>query len=212
MKAEYGPTLGQLLAPRWRAASSLLRGAVVLVGVVLLAAAVGLALTLENARYSQGGRVPFSFEYRGLYKVRAEPGGFVKVDARGSTGALKYSYEIYPVKLPSYSGSLLAELPRWATSYIESLSRKEAGFALTGEGKTKVTNTLLGYQVLYITQVEGREMYARNVVLLPERPGAREGVVLAMLTAAGASPQVKAPSEVASTGVLLRPLKTFTFG
>jgi hypothetical protein len=40
----------------------------------------------------------------------------------------------------------------------------------------------------------------------------REGVVVAMLTAEVASAQIKSPSEVASTGVLLRPLKTFTFG
>jgi hypothetical protein len=33
-----------------------------------------------------------------------------------------------------------------------------------------------------------------------------------MLTSATATSKVKAPSEVASTGVLLKPLKTFTFG
>ena len=43
-------------------------------------------------------------------------------------------------------------------------------------------------------------------------PGAREGVVIVMLTAPDANAQVSSPLEVASAGVLLRPLKTFTFG
>jgi hypothetical protein len=213
MKSEYGPTLGRLLAPRWRAASRVTRAAVSLAGVALLAMVVGLALTLQNARYSQGGAIPFSFEYRGLYRVPADPGAFVKVDARSADGALKYSYEVYPAKLPPYpASSLWGELPVWSSSYIAALSRSTRDFALIGAGKTKITNTLLGYHVLFTTEVEGRKMYARNVVLLPERPGAREGAVIAMLTAVGASSQVKGPSEVASTGVLLRPLKTFTFG
>ncbi|MHB8243693.1 MAG: hypothetical protein ACYDHN_17125 [Solirubrobacteraceae bacterium] len=212
MKSEYGPTLGRLLAPRWKAASGWLRAAVILAGVALVAVAVGLGLTLENATYSHGGPVPFSFEYRGLYRAPADLGGLVKVVDDSSGGAVNYSYEVYPVKLPPYSGSLLGELPGWVSGYITALSRREPAFELTGEGKTKVTNKLLGYQVLFVTKVDGREMYARNVLLFPERQGVREGVAVAMLTAADASPQVKSPSEVGSTGVLLRPLKTFSFG
>jgi len=75
-----------------------------------------------------------------------------------------------------------------------------------------VTNTELGYQILYTSTVDGRRMYGRNVLLLPPHAGAREGVALVMLTATNASPQVASPMEVASTGVLLRPLKTFSFG
>jgi hypothetical protein len=50
------------------------------------------------------------------------------------------------------------------------------------------------------------------VLLLPEKPGARAGVEIVMLTAVGATKEVKEPGEVASGGVLLRPLKTFSFG
>ncbi len=212
MKSEYGPTLGRLLAPHWKAASSWMRAAAIGTGVALVAAAVGLGLTLENATYSQGGPVPFSFEYRGLYRAPVDSGGLVKVVDDSTGGAVKYSYEVYPVKLPPYRGSLLGELPGWVSSYIAALSHREPSFELTGEGKTKVTNKLLGYQVLFTTKVLGRELYARNVLLFPEREGVREGVAVAMLTAANASSQVKAPSEVGSTGVLLRPLKTFSFG
>ncbi len=212
MKSDYGPTLGRLLAPRWQAASHSVRAVVIFAGVALLAAAVGLGLTLENAHYSRGGGLPFGFEYRGLYRAPPDPGAFVKIDARDARGALKYSYEVYPLTLPPYSGGLAGELPRYASSYIAALSRTQPGFELTGEGKTKITNTMVGYAVLYRTELQGRLMYGRNVMLLPERPNVRNGVVVAMLTASTASAQIKGPSEVASTGVLLRPLKTFSFG
>ena len=55
-------------------------------------------------------------------------------------------------------------------------------------------------------------MYGRDVLLLPPRAGAREGVVVRMLTAPTASAQVQSPMEVGETGVLLKPLKSFTFG
>jgi hypothetical protein len=212
MKSEYGPTLGRLLAPRWRAASRVVRATIIAACVVLLVAVVGLALTLENASYSHGGTLPFSFAYRGLYRVKADPGAFVKIEGRSSTGALKYSYEVYPLTLPAYSGSVWGELPRYASGYIEALSRREPQFQLSGEGKTKLTNEHTGYQVNYTTEVEGQEMFARNVLILPEGAYPREGVVIAMLTASTASTQVRTPSEVAETGILLRPLKTFTFG
>ena len=35
MKPEYGPTLGRLLSPRWRAASPTLRGLVIAAGLGL---------------------------------------------------------------------------------------------------------------------------------------------------------------------------------
>jgi hypothetical protein len=213
MKSEYGPTLGRLLAPRWHAAARWTRLAVIAAGVALVALAAGLALTLENARYTHGGKVPFGFEYRGLYRVAPDPGALVKVDSRDSQGALNYSYEVYPLQLPPYGIGLWGELPLYSASYIATLARTLPEFVLIGEGKTKITNTMTGYDVLYTTEVDGREMYGRNVMLLPdERDGVREGVVVAMLNAEEANAQVKSPSEVASTGVLLRPLKTFTFG
>jgi hypothetical protein len=212
MKAEYGPTLGQLLSPRWRRASRPARGAVIATCVALLALAVGAALTLENAKYSHGGSVPFGFSYRGLNRVAPEAGGFVRVEARSADGKLKYSYAINPLRLPPYSGSLTGAMPIFATAYINALAVRSQDFVLRGEGKTRVNNNLTGYQLLYSAEVEGVKMYGRNVLLLPHREGAREGVEIVMLTATNASPQVASPMEVASTGVLLRPLKTFAFG
>jgi len=211
MRPEYGPTLGRLLAPRWRAASPLTRAGVIALGVALLATIAGLGLTLENTTFSHGGKVPFSFSYRDLYRVAAEPGGYVRVQNHSSHGALEYSFAVNPLVLAPYSGELSAELPVYATGYIRGLSQRDQDFALRGEGKTRVNN-LTGYEILYTTDVGGREMYGRDVLLLPERPGVREGVDIVMLTSATASSQVTSPIEVATTGVLLRPLRSFAFG
>jgi hypothetical protein len=207
LKPEYGPTLGELLAPRWRVASRLLQAIVVAAGVGLLALAIGAALTLENAHYSHGGPVPFSFSYRGLYRTAPAPGEYVQV-RNAVHGPLRNSFAVGPLRLPPYTTSLSAELPLYATSYIDGLRHRYAGFVLRGEGKTRV-NTVPAYTVAYTAQIGGRTVYGRDILLLPERPGARAGVRIVMLSAP--TSQVSAPLLVGTAGVLERPLETFTF-
>jgi hypothetical protein len=211
IKPEYGPTLGRLLAPRWRAAPRLLRVLVIAGGVALAGLAVALLLTLEPTRYSHAGSLPFSFSYRGLYKTTPEPGGYARVQAHYPDGSLKYSYAVNPLTLSPYSGSPSGALPVYASGYAERLARRFPDVVIRGNGKTRV-NKVSAYQVLYEARIDGRRMFGRNVLLVPEREGAREGVEIVMLTADGATSEVKEPAEVASGGVLLRPLKTFAFG
>jgi hypothetical protein len=210
IKPEYGPTLGRLLSPRWRAASPLVRGAVAASVVGLLALILAAVLTLENAKFSHGGNVPFSFSYRSLYRVGPDPGEYVKVQRRSHDGRLQDSLAVEPLQLPPYAGALSGELPLFAEAYIRGIRSRHAKFALRGEGKTKV-NTVPAYSVMYTTVLEGRRMYGRDVLLLPARPGAREGVSIVMLTSPTANSQVTSPLTVATTGILLRPLRTFTF-
>jgi hypothetical protein len=210
LKPEYGPTLGELLAPRWHAASRFVQAIVVAGGVGLLALAVGGALTLENAHYSHGGAAPFSFSYRGLYRTAPEPGEYVQVRSPAD-GRLRSSFAVGPLRLPSYTGSLSAELPLYAGSYIEGLRHRYAGFVLRGEGKTRV-NTVPAYAVAYTAQIAGRTVYGRDILLLPERAGARAGVHIVMLSSPTANSQVTSPLLVGTAGVLERPLETFTFG
>ncbi len=209
MKPEYGPTLGRLLAPRWQRASRAARCAVLLATTALLAVIVAAFLTLDNAHYSQGGRVPFSFSYRDLYRTAPDPGGYVKVQRRNAAGQLEESFAVNPLRLPAYHGEQSAEMPLFAASYIRALSRRDPGFELRGEGKTKV-NGVPAYDILYTTTVEGRKMFGRDFLLLPEGPGEREGVALVILLAEGVVPSVVAPAEVATGGTLGRPLKSFS--
>jgi len=210
LKPEYGPTLGQLLAPRWRDASRLARALAVTAGVALVALVVGAALTLENAHYSHGGPARFGFSYRDLYRTAPEPGEYVKVQRRAH-GRLEDSFAVGPLLLPPYTGALGAELPLYAASYIKGLRRRYAGFALGGEGKTLV-NSVLAYDILYTARVEGRTMFGRNILLAPELAHPRAGVQIVMLTSPTANAQVTTPLEVGTVGVLELPLYTFTIG
>jgi hypothetical protein len=211
IKPQYGPTLGRLLSPRWQAASALARAVVIAACAGALALIVGAVLTLENATFAHGGRVPFSFSYRSLYRVPADPGGYVKLQRRRAGGTLEDSFAVEPLTLPPYAGALSGELPVYAEDYIRSLASRDEAFVLRGEGKTRV-NSVPAYNVIYTTRIKGQTMWGRDVLLLPDRPGAREGVDIVLLTSPTANPQVTSPLEVASTGVLQRPLKTFSLG
>ena len=212
MKPEYGPTLGRVLAPRWRAASTRARAGAGAALIAMLAALIGAALTLENASYTHSGAVPFSFSYRDLYSVSPEPCGYVRVQAHGTDGRLKYSFAVNPLVLPRYTGEVAAALPIYASRYIRSLERERTDFKLVGEGFARTSlHGLPGYEVLYTTTVGGREVYGRDMLLLPPGPSTvREGVSIVMLSEP--SGQIASPLKVASTGVLAHPLKTFSWG
>jgi hypothetical protein len=207
LKPQYGPTLGQLLEPRWRAAPRVARVVVVVLATCLVGLAVGIVLTLLDASYSQGGKVPFSFKYKGLYRTTPDPGGYVKV-ARYSGDRLVDSYAVAPLRLDAYEGSVTAELPLFAAGYTRGLARRFSGFRLEQEGKTRISSTLGGYDIRYSAIVGGRKIYGRDVMLLPPRPKVREGVVIEMLS----GEQASGSKPVAGRGVLEKPLKTFTFG
>ncbi len=212
MKPEYGPSLGQLLAPRWRAASRPARMLVVLAGVGLTLALVAAGLTLENASYSHGGSVPFSFEYRDLYRVAPDPAGYVKVESRYPDGALRYSYAVDPLTLPAYAGAVQGEMPLYANGFIRALARRYRDFALRAEGKAKVNNTLIGYQVVFTAELHGGQVWGRDLLFTLPQAHPRTGVVVSMLSSPTATPSVLSALEVGGSGVLLRPLKTLTLG
>jgi hypothetical protein len=206
LKSQYGPTLGKLLEPRWRSAAPTARALVIAAGVGLLVLMIALVLSLLGASYSHGGAVPFSFEYRSLYKTRPNPGGYVKV-ARSSGGKFQDSYAVAPLAIGAYRGSVTGELPLAAAAYTRTLSTRFPAFRLEGEGKTRISSTLAGYQVLYSALLDRQKLYGRDVILIPPHQGASTGVVVEMLSSEPAS--VSKP--VASSGVLETPLKTFKF-
>jgi hypothetical protein len=207
IKPEYGPTLGRLLSPWWHSASAVMRAAVIAAGVGVLALILAAALTLENARFSHGGRVPFSFGYRGLYRVAPDPGGYVRVQRRHG-GRLEDSFAVEPLRLPPYSGEVSGELPMYAAAHILALSRRYPDFVLRGEGKTSVP-PIPAYNVFFTTVVDGRRMFGREALLVPGRPGSRDGVDIVMLSSAT---HLSSLYELGSGGVLSRPFKTFSLG
>lgn len=207
LKPQYGPTLGRLLEPRWRAARSFTRAVVIATGVVLSLAMIVAVLSLLDASYSHGGPVPFSFRYRGLHRTATDPGGYVKV-ARSSHGRLDDSFAVAPLRMPPYSGSVTGAVPLRAAGYIRALQRRFIGFRLQSEGKTRITSTLAGYDIRYSALIDGRRLSGRDIFLLPSGAHVREGVVLEMLSSEHAS----VAKPVATQGVLEKALKTFSLG
>jgi hypothetical protein len=208
LKPEYGPTLGRALAPRWRAASTPLRVLAVAAGASLVALVVAAALTLQDAQLSHGGPVPFNFRYRGLYRAAPDPGGYARV-AAPRNGPLGNSFAVEPLRLPPYSGSLTGELPLFASDHIRALAARVSGFDLQGEGKTRV-NTVPAYSINYSARLGGRLVYGREILLLPDVPGVRDGVDIVMLSRPSAS--ITSSALVGTVGVLQLPLRSFAFG
>jgi hypothetical protein len=214
LKSEYGPTLGELLAPRWRRASLAARTLWIALAVLLTAAIAGAALTLASPAVSYGGLVPFSFSYGGLYRVTPNPGGYAKVQ-RVVHGRLDDSFAVAPFVLPPYRGALGAALAMYASSYVQRLAATrgpgQSGFVLRGQGSTQIdaVSTYATYNVFYTTTVQGRAMYGRNVLLLADRSGVRRGVEIAMLTTIAGNRQVTSPLDVGVKGALEEPLGTF---
>jgi hypothetical protein len=209
IKPQYGPTLGQLLAPRWRRARTLVRAAIVAGCVALVALLAGVALSLLSPTYSHGGPVPFHLSYRDLYRTALAAGQYVRVQRLDAAGRLRDSLAVSPLMLPHYSGELSAELPLYAAGFIPVLRGRYEDFQLRGEGKGTV-NSVPAYSIYYSVRLRGREMYGRDVLLLPERRGARAGLDITMLTVP--TPNVHSPLEVASGGVLSSALKSVTLG
>jgi hypothetical protein len=206
LKPQYGPTLGQMLAPRWHAASRPVRAAVVALGFALVALLVGAVLTLEDAHLSYHGPVSFNFLYKDLYRVRPDRGGYAKVE-RGSGVRFGESFAVEPLTLPAYSGNVSGELPLYAAGYTQHLADTYPDFDLQGEGKTRV-NGVAAYSVYYTAVADGATIYGRDI-LVPNQSGARVGVVIVMHAAPG---QDMSPGTLGGSGVLLQPLRTFSFG
>lgn len=207
LKPQYGPTLGRLLEPRWRAARPLTRSFTIVAGGVLGVLLIVAVLSLLDASYSHVGSVPFSFRYRGLYRTTPDPGGYVKV-VRSAHGQLEDSFAVDPLRIAPYAGSVTGVLPLRSAGYVRALERRFVGFRLQSEGKTRITSTLAGYDVRYSILIAGRRLSGRDIFLLPSGRYVREGVVLEMLTGEHAS----VAKPVATQGVLEKPLKTFSLG
>jgi len=215
LKREYAPTLGELLAPHWRAARRSTRAAVIAGAVALLVLAAAVVLTLTDSRYSHGGPVPFHLRYRDLSRTTPVDGEIVRLAANGPDGSLNNAFAVGPLNLPAHSGNLSGFLPVYASSVIAGLERQYPGFTLqaAGEERLDTTNGVYnpdGYEFSF-SYLRGRELVDARVVLIvsPHSSDGREGLTVTMLTRANSG--VNAAHPVGSAGVLNLPFGTLTF-
>jgi hypothetical protein len=213
VKPQYGPTLPELLVPRWRSAANRQRG---LAGgglLVLVVAAAAVAITYPRlSSFVYRGRPPtFNLTYPArLGSVTPPAGADLRLESRSRSGRLLAWFEVDRVKLPPYSGEVSGQLPVFATNYIAGLARTVPDFVLQTEAKTRI-NLVAGYSVTYRGRFNGQLMYVRTVLLVPALTGVRDGVSLNM----GIVPNKSldpSPDFVGVADVLQKPFRSFRFG
>lgn len=180
VRPEFGPTLPALLHERFRIAPWVTLGAVV---AILAVAGVGVALgTREDPTVELVHRAEpaFTLLYSAPVVQRVAPrsGELVRLQARRD--GLRLSVTVRPLRLPPYDGVATGVLPIYAGHHLAGLRRRLAGFELRDEGKARV-NDVPGYQLGFRAGDDRRRIHGRDVLLVPDQPGAREGVLLSLL-------------------------------
>jgi hypothetical protein len=207
IKAEYGPTLLQLLAPR----SLAVRIAAALLAVVILAAAVAIALTTRDDDTLVLVRKPITFNFvYGDQWTRADRPGTI-VSLRHAQGSLFLdSYVVRDLMLPAYRGAAGGMLPIYATRYVRTLPGRYKDYEPVGEGRARINNAI-GYEVTFRARIGTRRLYGRHYLLVEEEPdGRRHGVVIELeSTPAAGTPEA---DEIGNHGALKTPLRSFRFG
>lgn len=199
VRAGFGPTLPELLGPRrWR-----------VVRAVAVAAAVALAAALlwppgDESVVVGRGAVPFNFIHDD--RLRVVGPGHVE-QRRGRT--FVQSMRVTELRLPAYRGDVGGTLPILADRLAQRLGKQVPGFRVVSEGRARI-NENPGYGIAWEGERDGRRLFGRDYLLVPDEPAPRAGVRLALRsTYAGG---VSEATAVGSDGLLKRPLRSFRFG
>jgi hypothetical protein len=214
VQSRYGPTLPEILAPRFRGVPPVLR-----VGVPALIAAIALlAVAYKLFKGPAGHQVivhdPITFNFRfqaPLHKVPAQPGELVRLEARRHDAQRTFlsSFTIRPLSLPAYRGQVGALLPAYATTFERSLARRYASLEIVQEGRQRVVNEV-AYAIFFTARLGKRHLSGRYILLPDPKPGSRDGVELEFLSTPAGGGGV--PALVGNTEPLATPLHTFRFG
>jgi hypothetical protein len=198
VKREFGPTLPELVSPRLLAAVAVLAA---IVAAVVLAGRVGEAgetpVVVEEP-------VAFNLRYGpALERVETTPGELLRLRGRDQSLTIKSLF------LPPYRGEANGALPVFAERAVRELEARYDGFDLADEGRVRI-NEVPGYAIGFRARVDGRRVWGRQVMLIPDEPGARQGVTIEMVAGRGSG--VSNPTEVGAVGQIKLPYRSFRFG
>jgi hypothetical protein len=207
VKAEFGPTLPQLVGALPRA----LRLAAVALLAALIAGAALLALRsrADETNTIVRGPVTFNLTYGPLLQRVSQPGALLAL-RRERGGLFLDSYVVRPLDLAPYRGAVGGTLPVYVAHYLDVLRRRYGRYELAGEGRTRINNGI-GYQVFLRAKRDGRTLYVRHLLLVPDDPeGARRGVILEIES----TPAAGTPNALSggNAGPLKQALRSFRFG
>jgi hypothetical protein len=208
MKAGYGPTLPELLAPRHLA----LRVAAAAVAVAILVAAAAIALSSRPDETAVLLRKPITlnFVYGPQWTPVGRAGTLVSLRHTSPGGLFLDAYAIRELTLPPYRGAAGGMLPVYADGYLRGLARRYPGYEFISEGRARINNAV-GYAVTFRARTGARRLYVRHYLLVGEEPeGLRRGVILELeSTPAAGTPNAE---EIGNHGALKTPLRSFRFG
>jgi len=218
VKARFGPTLPQLLAPRIDSLPRIVARILAVAVVAVVVAAVIVALQIRDPVFSYhgvpGGPASFSTPYsRSMTREPTGPGVLFSLRQDSSVG-LAASFQITTLALPAYPGEISGLLPVLAIKLIDRLAAHDRSFVLYSQGRTRI-NLVPGYTFTYQTTIQGRPYWGRYVLLTPHLRGDRAGLLISMLTdpnLLSAAVKPVTPDSVASVGVLFEPLERLRFG
>ncbi len=204
------PTLPELLRPLPRAARAGVWGALGALVLVVAWVALGGAAPSEEHVVVRGERT-FNLAHGGAFERVRAPGALLALErTRPSDGLFLDGLTVRALTLPPYRGAASGTLPIVAGERLARV-RRLPGFTPGNpvEGRARV-NAAPGYALVYSFRRGGRTVYARDVLLVPETPGERRGVLLELRT----TPAAGTPNagRVGATGALRLPMRSFRFG
>ena len=207
VRPEYGPSLPQLLRARFGVSPRI----VTAVAIVLAVAAVVAALAMRGGDIHLIHRdAPvFNLRYaKVLHRMPPEPGVLLGLEGRRGDLFLQ-SMTIRPLHLPAYRGAVSGLLPLYSEHHIRALTKRFDNFEPLEEGKARI-NEAPGYQVGFQAKLDGRTVFGREVLVVPDQPGARDGVAITVLQTHAAGAHVV--KDVGTVGAIKKPFRSFRFG
>jgi hypothetical protein len=152
--------------------------------------------------------VAFNLQYGGRLRRIHDAGALVHLETRRH-GRFVQSYVVRPLHLPPYRGDVNGIMPLYASGQLARLAARDPRLEPTNEGRMKI-DLANAYDIQFRTRVDGHVALGRHILVLPDRPGARDGVILELLARSG--PTVRATDDVGTAGALKKPLRSFRFG
>lgn len=220
VREELGPSLPQLLEPRWQALSRGRRIAavVVLVGAVLVLAAAYLVATSGSLKTEvvRGDGVAFNLVHRGDFDpVKPRAGELLRLEGTlpGASGA-REEFAVRPLTVPPYTGDISSAYPLLATRRFAELKAADPQVSYRGEGRARLNEATIGYQLVYQTRRDGKLLYGKLFFIAPTpadgQPQSRAGLELSLL--AERSGQTPTATAVGADVLLNNPLRSLRFG
>lgn len=208
VRPEFGPAL-----------PALLRGSGRLVGIIAIAAVVGIAALLAVGRAAGSEATPETLvhsqpDFTLLYPKgplrRVAPQGDEHVRLEGRGPGTSVSVTVAPLPRTQAGGEpTLTDLPIETDRLIDSLRRRHDDLTVLAEGRARV-NGALGYQVRYRSGPDAAAQLGHDVLLVPEPPTPGPGLLVSLRQRDARDALAPADRRVAQAAK--RAFRSFRFG